>query len=110
MIAVIYYAYGAPKSLDDVEPYFTHILNGKKVPAPMLNNIVGMFKKPGTPDFIRSSTERIAKGLTTLLNGRLDEEVQVYTAYKHTGCSDSRCGGFCQCPYNIGTGYGKILF
>ena len=84
MIAVIYYAYGAPKSLDDVEPYFTHILNGKKVPAPMLNNIVGMFKKPGTPDFIRSSTERIAKGLSILLKDRVDEEVKVYTAYKHT--------------------------
>lgn len=84
MIAVIYYAYGAPKSIDDVEPYFSHILNGKNVPAPMLENIVAMFKKPGFPDFIRSSTERIASGIEATLNGVLDEEVRVYPAYKHT--------------------------
>lgn len=84
MIAVIYYAYGAPKSIDDVEPYFSHILKGKNVPAPMLQNIVGMFKKPGFPDFIRSSTERIAKGMETLLNQSVDEEVRVFVAYKHT--------------------------
>lgn len=84
MIAVIYYAYGAPKSLDDVEPYFSHILKGKNVPAPMLANIVGMFKKPGFPDFIRSSTERIAKGIETTLNRTLEEEVRAFVAYKHT--------------------------
>ncbi|MBD8036764.1 ferrochelatase [Solibacillus sp. A46] len=84
MIAVIYYAYGAPKSIDDVEPYFSHILNGKNVPRPMLENIIGMFKKPSFPDFIRSSTQRIAKGIQTILSDRLDEEIRVYTAYKHT--------------------------
>ena len=84
MIAVIYYAYGAPKSIDDVEPYFSHILNGKKVPAPMLENIVAMFKKSGFPDFIRSSTERIASGIEAILNRDFDEEVRVYPAYKHT--------------------------
>lgn len=84
MIAVIYYAYGGPKSIDDIEPYFSHILNGKNVPAPMLANIVSLFKKPGFPDFIRSSTERIANGLQTTLSRDLDEEVRVYPAYKHT--------------------------
>ena len=84
MIAVIYYAYGGPKSIDDVEAYFSHILNGKDVPAPMLENIVSMFKKPGFPDFIRSSTERIAGGVQATLNAMLDEEVRVYPAYKHT--------------------------
>lgn len=47
MIAVIYYAYGGPKLIDNVEAYFSHIPNGKDVPAPMLENIVTMFKKPG---------------------------------------------------------------
>lgn len=84
MIAVIYYAYGAPKSIDDVEQYFSHILNGKPVPAPMLQNILSMFKKSGYPDFIRSSTERITKGIQFTLNQKFDEEVVVYPAYKHT--------------------------
>lgn len=84
MIAVVYYAYGAPQSIDGVEPYFSHILKGKKVPAPMLANIVSMFKTSGYPDFIRSSTERIAQGLEQVLNRTLSEEVKVYPAYKHT--------------------------
>lgn len=84
MIAVIYYAYGAPKSVDDIEAYFSHILKGKDVPAPMLNNIISMFKTSGYPDFIRSSTERIASGMELLLNRSSEEEVKVYTAYKHT--------------------------
>lgn len=84
MIAVIYYAYGAPKSIDGVEPYFSHILKGKNVPAPILANIVSMFKTSGYPDFIRSSTERISKGLEQVLNRTLGEEVKVYIAYKHT--------------------------
>lgn len=84
MIAVIYYAYGAPKSVDDIEAYFSHILKGKNVPTPMLNNIISMFKTSGYPDFIRSSTERIASGMERLLNRSSEEEVQVFTAYKHT--------------------------
>lgn len=84
MIAVVYYAYGAPKSVDDVEPYFSHILKGKNVPAPMLNNIVSMFKTSGYSDFIRSSVERISKGLQHALNRSLQQEVRVYPAYKHT--------------------------
>lgn len=84
MIAVIYYAYGAPKSMDDVEGYFSHILRGKDVPAPMLKNIEAMFKTSGYPDFIRSSSERIAQGMETVLTATLGEEINVYPAYKHT--------------------------
>ena len=39
MIGVIHYAYGAPKSIDDVATYFSHILNGKTVPGPMLEKL-----------------------------------------------------------------------
>ena len=84
MIAVIYYAYGAPKSVDEIGSYFSHIMNGKKVPEAMLGNITSMFKQSGYPDFIRSSTERIAKGVTQVLQTKLSESVQVYPAYKHT--------------------------
>ena len=60
MIGVIHYAYGAPKSIDDVATYFSHILilNGKTVPGPMLEKIEASFKKPSSPDFIASSTQR----------------------------------------------------
>ena len=84
MIAIIHYAYGAPKSIDDVETYFSHILKGKQVPTPMLEQIQNSFLKPGFPDFIASSTQRIAQGMELLLNEKLEEEVKVYNAYKHT--------------------------
>ncbi|MGM9946010.1 MAG: ferrochelatase [Lysinibacillus sp.] len=84
MIHVIFYAYGAPTSIDDVEDLFSHVLKGKKVPSPMLDNLRTAFLKSGFPDFITSSSSRIAKGLETLLNERLTEEVKVLNAYKHT--------------------------
>ena len=84
MIAVIYYAYGAPKSISGVEDYFSHIMKGKKVPEAMLNSLIEAFKAPGFPDFICSSTERIAKGIEKLVAREIDEEVRVYVAYKHT--------------------------
>ena len=84
MIGVIHYAYGAPTSIDDVNSYFSHILNGKTVPAPMMDKIVASFKKPGFPDFIASSTQRIASGLEVVLNDKLQQPVKVYYAYKHT--------------------------
>jgi protoporphyrin/coproporphyrin ferrochelatase len=84
MIAIIHYAYGAPKSIDDLTSYFSHMLNGKPVPQPMIDQISASFLKPGFPDFIASSTQRIAKGLENLLNNQLEEQVKVYNAYKHT--------------------------
>lgn len=84
MIGIIHYAYGAPTSIDDVPNYFSHILNGKTVPAPMMDNITSSFKKSGFPDFIASATQRIASGLEVTLNDQLETKVKVYTAYKHT--------------------------
>ena len=84
MIHVIYYAYGAPASVDQVEEFFSHVLNGKKVPGPMLDNLKATFLKSGFPDFIASSSQRIAQGLEVLLTERLQQQVKVYNAYKHT--------------------------
>ena len=84
MIAIIHYAYGAPKSIDDLSDYFSHMLNGKPVPQAILDQIKPSFLKSGFPDFIASTTERIAKGLEHILNDKSEEQVKVYTAYKHT--------------------------
>ena len=84
MIHIIYYAYGAPASIDQVEDFISHVLNGKKVPSPMLDQLKATFSKSGFPDFISSSSQRIAKGLETLLSERLGQDVKVLNAYKHT--------------------------
>lgn len=84
MIGIIHYAYGAPTSIDGVEGYFSHILKGKPVPPPMLNNLKKSFSKAGFPDFIAASTQRIVNGLNILLADKFDEPVKAYNAYKHT--------------------------
>lgn len=50
----------------------------------MLDNLRKAFLKSGFPDFITSLSGRIMKGLETLLNERLTEEVKVLNTYKHT--------------------------
>ncbi|WP_342504019.1 ferrochelatase [Lysinibacillus sp. FSL L8-0126] len=84
MIGIIYYAYGAPKSLDDVTPYFSHIMNGKTPPPHVIENITAQFKKLGGVDPLAANTSRIAKGLEHALQQRLAQPVKVYNAYKHT--------------------------
>ena len=84
MIHIIYYAYGAPASIDQVEDFFSHVLKGKKVPDSLLNQLKESFSKSGFPDFIASSSQRIAKGLEILLNERIGQKVKVLNAYKHT--------------------------
>ncbi|MEK5333518.1 ferrochelatase [Lysinibacillus sp. FSL W8-0992] len=84
MIGIIYYAYGAPKSLDDVTPYFTHIMKGKTPPPHVIENVTAQFKKLGGVDPLAVNTGRIAKGLEHSLQNRLTQPVKVYNAYKHT--------------------------
>lgn len=64
MIGVIHFAYGAPTSIDEVVPYFEHILNGKTPPAPMMEKIIKQFKKVGRVDPLASSTAVLQKVLS----------------------------------------------
>lgn len=84
MIGIVYYAYGAPASLDEVKSYFSHIMNGKTPPPPMMEKITEQFKKIGGVDPLAATTSRIAKGLQHALQSRLNKPVKVYNAYKHT--------------------------
>jgi len=84
MIGIIYYAYGAPKSLDDVTPYFSHIMKGKTPPPQVIANVTAQFKKLGGVDPLAANTGRIAKGLEHALQKRLSQTVKVYNVYKHT--------------------------
>lgn len=83
MIGVLFYSYGAPQSIDDVEAYFSHII-GRTPPAPMMEGILQQFKDLQTADPITAYTPRIQEALEFLLNEKNDEQVKVYVAYKHT--------------------------
>jgi len=84
MIGIIYYAYGAPKSLDDVTPYFTKIMKGKTPPPHVIESVTAQFRKLGGVDPLAANTSRIAKGLEHALQQRVTEPVKVYNAYKNT--------------------------
>lgn len=83
MLGILFYAYGAPQSIDDVPAYFSHII-GRTPPEPMMAGIIQQFKDLQTADPITVLTPRIAEALETILNTDSDEPVKVYTAYKHT--------------------------
>ncbi len=83
MLGILFYAYGAPESIDDVPAYFEHII-GRTPPEPMMKGIVQQFKDLQTADPITVYTPRIAEALETILNHDANEQVKVYTAYKHT--------------------------
>lgn len=83
MLGILFYAYGAPQSIDDVPAYFEHII-GRTPPAPMMVNITQQFKDLQTADPITLYAPRIAEALETVLNQDGENTVRVYNAYKHT--------------------------
>lgn len=83
MIGIIVMSYGSPQSIDDVESYFTHILNGRTPPAEHLNRIVEQFRSLETADLLGSYTVQQAEALQKLLRLTWDQEVKVYAGCKH---------------------------
>ncbi|MFA0775147.1 MAG: hypothetical protein THHGLFOP_000654, partial [Candidatus Fervidibacter sp.] len=41
---ILLMAYGGPNSLDEVEPYYTHILRGRKPTAEMLHELMERYR------------------------------------------------------------------
>lgn len=84
MIGVIHYAYGAPKSLDELGDYFSHIMQGKTPPPQVLDGLTKRYRSLGTCDPMSAATDRQARGLQQVLNQYFDQAVRVYNAYTHT--------------------------
>ena len=76
-------AYGTPETLDDVEPYYTHIRGGRKPSPEQLADLVMRYEKVGgqTPLY------ELTKGVADQLGARLEREFpgryKVYLAMKH---------------------------
>jgi ferrochelatase len=83
MKGVILMAYGTPRSLDDVEAYYTHIRGGRKPSEAELANLVGRYKSIGGI----SPLIRITEDQRDKLNEKLRREgssTRVYSAMKHS--------------------------
>jgi protoporphyrin/coproporphyrin ferrochelatase len=80
---VLVLAYGTPESLDDVEPYYTHIRGGR-APAPeALENLRERYRLVGG----RTPLLDLSKGVAEALQARLDADApgryRVYLGMKH---------------------------
>ncbi|MCX7967802.1 MAG: ferrochelatase, partial [Armatimonadetes bacterium] len=86
-IGVLLMAYGGPNSLDEVEPYYTHILRGRKPSPEMLQSLIERYKAIGGKSPLNEITFAQAKLLYEYLNSSQfagsDSQIPVYVGMKH---------------------------
>lgn len=79
---VLVMAYGTPRRLDEVEPYYTHIRRGSPPPPALLEELVGRYRAVGGPTRLNQITREQANGLAAALGAR-GLEVPVTVGFKH---------------------------
>ena len=77
-------AYGTPRSLDEVEPYYIHIRRGRKPSEEALNELTERYEAIGGISPLAKITEAQAQGLEDEMNKRFDNlEFKAYLGLKH---------------------------
>lgn len=84
MIGVLLMAYGTPRSLDEVEAYFTHIRRGRKPSAEEVEELKERYREIGGVSPLYEITEAQAKGLQDALDRKAPGRFKVYLAMKHS--------------------------
>lgn len=84
MIGVLLMAYGTPRSLDDVEGYFTHIRRGRKPSNEEVKELKERYREIGGASPLYEITEAQAKGLQEALDRKAPGRFTVYLAMKHS--------------------------
>ncbi|MDV3244348.1 MAG: ferrochelatase [Nitrososphaerales archaeon] len=83
MKAVVLMAYGTPRSMKDVEAYYTHIRGGRKPTPEELDNLIERYEAIGGTSPLIEITERERAGLESSLRAA-GSETKVYAAMKHS--------------------------
>lgn len=83
MKAVLLMAYGTPRTLDDVEAYYTHIRGGKAPTTAEVESLKGRYRAIGGTSPLIDITERERKGLQERLQ-KEGSSTRVYAAMKHS--------------------------
>lgn len=83
MIGVLLMAYGTPRSLDEVEAYFTHIRRGRKPTEDEVEELKERYREIGGVSPLTEITEAQAKGLQDVLDRKAPGRLKVYLAMKH---------------------------
>jgi ferrochelatase len=82
-IGVLLMAYGTPESLDDVEPYYTHIRGGKRPPEDKIEDLRERYRRVGGRTPLLDITRATAAGLQARLDESAPGHYRVYTGMKH---------------------------
>lgn len=76
-------AYGTPTTLEDVEPYYTHIRGGRKPSPEQLADLTMRYEKVGGQTPLFELTAGVADGLRARLDTEFPGRYKVYLAMKH---------------------------
>lgn len=76
-------AYGGPRSLDEVEPYYTDIRGGRHPSPDALEHLVDRYKTIGGYSPLPEITLRQARALQAVLDREEPERFRAYTGMKH---------------------------
>jgi ferrochelatase len=76
-------AYGTPETLDDVEPYYTHIRGGRTPSPEQLADLVMRYEKVGGQTPLYELTKGVADQLGARLEREFPGQYKVYLAMKH---------------------------
>lgn len=82
-VGVMVLAYGTPETLDDVEPYYTHIRGGRKPSPEALADLVYRYEKVGGQTPLYELTKGVADQLGQQLERDFPGQYKVYLAMKH---------------------------
>lgn len=83
-IGLLVMAYGTPRKIEEVEPYYTHIRRGRKPSQEMLDELIERYEAIGGISPLAKITEEQAQGLEKRLNElRTDVEFKLYIGLKH---------------------------
>jgi protoporphyrin/coproporphyrin ferrochelatase len=83
-IGVLVMAYGTPRSIDEVEPYYTHIRRGRKPSPEALQDLIDRYEAIGGISPLAKITKEQAEKLEARLNEQYEDiEFKSYLGLKH---------------------------
>lgn len=83
-IGLLIMAYGTPASMDDVEPYYTHIRHGHKPTPELLENLIRRYEAIGGVSPLTEITRAQAQGIADKVNESQGVPMRLYLGMKHT--------------------------
>ncbi|KPV42335.1 ferrochelatase [Alicyclobacillus ferrooxydans] len=82
-IGVLVMAYGTPRSLEEVEAYYTHIRRGRAPSPELLQNLIDRYQAIGGVSPLNEITRAQAEGIEERLNKSNQGSFKVYLGMKH---------------------------